>query len=81
MKEGRYFKLYGSQFEKYGKTFEENLKGQKVINTIEPANIQQVTTSAFGDYGRDPERVKAGVPFLGPSIFSDGPVWSNREPW
>lgn len=79
MKNGRYFKLYESQFERYGKTFQENLRGQRIINTIEPANIQQITALAFEDYGRDPGRVKAQAPFLGPSIFSDGPVWKQSR--
>jgi cytochrome P450 monooxygenase len=75
MKEGTLFKLYESQFELYGKTFEETLRGTTIINTIAPANIHQVTTSAFEDYCRDPTRGKAGSPFLGPSIFSDGLLW------
>ncbi|MCJ1313136.1 hypothetical protein MMC25_006813 [Agyrium rufum] len=79
MKEGRLFKLYESQFELYGKTFEENFRGKRLINTIEPANIQQITTLAFDDYCKDPERTKAQAPFLGPSIFSDGPVWKQSR--
>lgn len=77
MKNGRYFKLYEAQFAKYGKTFEENMRGQKTINTIEPINIQQVTALAFEDYNKDPMRVRAQSPFLGPSIFSDGALWKH----
>lgn len=79
MKNGRLFELYFSQFELYGKTFEENWKGQKLINTMEPTNIRQITTIAFGDYCKDPGRARAQAPFLGPSIFSDGPIWEQAR--
>ena len=79
MKEGRFFKLYESQFELYGKTFEENWRGKRLINTIEPANVQQVAALAVEDYGKDPERLKAQAPFFGPSIFSDGPIWKQAR--
>ena len=75
MKEGRLFKLYESQFELYGKTFEEISRGKRLINTTEPANIQQITSLAFDDYGKVLGRTNAQGPFLGPSIFSDGPIW------
>jgi cytochrome P450 monooxygenase len=79
MKEGRLFKLYDSHFDLYGKTFEENARGHRLINTIEPANIQQITSTAVGDYGKDPGRTKAQAPFLGPSIFSDGLIWKQAR--
>lgn len=79
MKEGRFFKLYESQFEKYGRTFEEIWRGKPLINTTEPANVQQVAALAFEDYGKDPERLKAQSPFYGPSIFSDGPIWKHAR--
>jgi cytochrome P450 monooxygenase len=75
MKQGRLFPQYLSQFERYGKTFEENWRGKRLINTMEPANIQQISAFAFDDYCKDPERLKAQAPFIGPSIFSDGPIW------
>ena len=79
MKNGVYFKLYLSHFERYGKTFEEKTRGQKTINTIEPANIQHVLALATEDYGKDPVRVKAQAPFLGPSVFSDGALWKQSR--
>ena len=75
MKEGRYFKLYESQFARYGKTFEEKVRGKRCINTIETANIQQVLALSYEDYCKDPLRVRAQTPFLGPSVFSDGALW------
>ena len=75
MKEGRFFPLYLSQFSRHGKTFEENFQGQRLINTAEPANVQQITALAFEDFGKDPEKLRVQEPFLGPSVFSDGRVW------
>jgi cytochrome P450 monooxygenase len=79
MKDGRFFKLYESQFEQYGRTFEEIWRGKALINTTEPANVQQVAALSFEDYGKDPERLKAQSPFFGPSIFSDGPIWKHAR--
>lgn len=79
MKDGRLFKLYMSQFERYGKTFEEKWKGRTLINTIDPVNIKQITAIACDDYCKDPGRVKAQWPFLGPSIFSDGLLWKRSR--
>jgi cytochrome P450 monooxygenase len=79
MREGRFFHLYSTQFQQYGKTFEEIWRGRPLINTIEPANVQQVAALAFEDYGKDPERAKAQGAFFGPGIFSDGPVWKKAR--
>jgi cytochrome P450 monooxygenase len=80
VKEGRFFKLYESQFELYGKTFEENRRGKRLINTTEPVNVQQVAALAVEDYGKDLERLQAQSPFFGPSIFSDEPIWKQARP-
>ena len=77
--ERRFLKLYESQFELYDKTFEENLKGKKLINTTEPVNVQQVAALAVEDYGKDPERLQAQSPFFGPRIFSDGLTWKQAR--
>lgn len=79
-KDGQFFKLYDTQFELYGKTFEEIWRGKPLINTIEPANVQKVAALAHEDYGKDPERLQAQAPFLGPSILSHhGPVWKRAR--
>ena len=75
MKDGRFLTLYDEQFARYGKTFEEIWRGKPLINTIEPANIQQVAALGFEDYAKDLERLQAMAPFMGPSIFSNGPIW------
>lgn len=79
MKEGRFLKLYEEQFELCGKTFEEIWRGKRLINTIEPENVQTVAALAFEDYAKDPERLQAQSPFMGPSIFSDGSIWKQAR--
>lgn len=77
---GRYNRLYLEQFETYGKTWEENLAGTRVINTIEAANFQQVATLSFQHYGKLAMRNKALAPFLGNGIFSqDGAPWKHSR--
>ena len=75
IKEGTFFKLYDAHFAQYGRTFEEVWRGKRLINTIEPVNAQQVAALASQDYAKDPERLGAQAPFMGPSIFWDGPIW------
>ena len=79
IKEGRFLKLYESQFELYGETFGENWRGKRLINTTEPVNVQQVAAFAVEDYGKDPERLQAQSPFFSPSIFSDRPIWKQAR--
>jgi cytochrome P450 monooxygenase len=79
MTEGRFFRLYSEQFKEYGKTFEEIWRGKPLINTIDPVNVQKMAAIAFEDYGKDPERSIAQAPFLGPSIFDDGPTWKHAR--
>lgn len=80
IKAGRYNRLYLEQYQTYGKTWEENLAGTKVINSMEPANFQQVGSLSFQDYGKLAMRNKALSPFLGNGIFSqDGALWKHSR--
>ena len=80
IKAGRYNRLYLEQYQNYGKTWEENLAGTKVINSMEPANFQQVASLSFQDYGKLAMRNKALSPFLGNGIFSqDGALWKHSR--
>ena len=80
IKAGRYNRLYLQQFQRYGKTWEENLAGTKVINTKEPANFQQVAALSFHDYGKLSMRNKALSPLLGDGIFSHhGSLWRHSR--
>ena len=80
IKAGRYNRLYLEQYQNYGKTWEENLAGTKVINSMEPENFQQVASLSFQDYGKLAMRNKALSPFLGNGIFSqDGALWKHSR--
>lgn len=80
IKAGRYNRLYLEQYQKYGKTWEENLAGTKVINSMEPEDFQQVASLSFQDYGKLAMRNKALLPLLGNGIFSqDGASWKHSR--
>ena len=80
IKAGRYNRLYLEQYQNYGKTWEENLAGTKVINSMEPANFQQVASLSFQDYGKLAMRNKSLSPLLGNGIFSqDGSSWKHSR--
>ncbi|KAI9704493.1 MAG: hypothetical protein M1820_005567 [Bogoriella megaspora] len=68
--------LYSS----YGNTFQTNSFGSKVINTIDPANIQAFLSLNFDKYGLEPIRFPVASPIMGRSIFtSDGPFWDKAR--
>ena len=58
---GHFYFLYDVHFKLYGKTFEELLFDTKVINTMEPENIQQVAVSSFQDWGKVASRNTDGA--------------------
>ncbi|KUJ16502.1 n-alkane-inducible cytochrome P450 [Mollisia scopiformis] len=65
-----------TRFEKYGHTFRANFLGSSAICTIDPVNIQVVHGSNFKDYGVQPLRRAATLPFLGEGVFTmDGAFW------
>ena len=77
---GHFYPLYDVHFKLYGKTFEELFFDTKVINTMEPENIQQVAVSSFQDWGKVASRSTASAPVLGDGIFSqDGAAWKNSR--
>ena len=79
-KQGQLMKLYEQRFATYGKTFEENFLGSRVINTMNPENIQAVAAGKFQDYRRDMARKGATSPFMGKSITSsDGVEWKHSR--
>lgn len=79
-KKGFLMKLYEEQFNLYGKTFEENFLGKKLINSMDTANIQTITALAFDHYGKDASRNAAAAPFIGPSIVTvHGPPWKRAR--
>ena len=73
-------KLYEEHFDRYGKTFEERFFEFKVLNTMEAANIRQVTAFSFQEWGKVLSRTSFASPFLGNGIFSaDGAVWKHSR--
>ena len=73
-------KLYMKYFDLYGKTFEERFFHTKIINTMEAANIQQVTALSFRDWGKSSSRNASSSLFLGRGIFSeDGAAWKSSR--
>ena len=79
-KDGKLMALYEKQFAAYGKTWEENFLGARVINTMQPENIQQVATASFGDYARNAGGKNVGWPFLGKGITTtDGEDWRHSR--
>ena len=79
-KDGRYSKLFLEHFQKYGKTWEEQTFDGRIINTIEPANIQTVAALKFNDYSKIPKRTKVLLPFLGHGLFSqNGKEWRRSR--
>jgi hypothetical protein len=77
---GYLMKLYEQHFTLYGKTFEEQFFDTIVINTMEPANIQQITTVSVQDWAKPATRKRAVDSFFGEGILSqDGPVWKHSR--
>ncbi|KAF2126178.1 cytochrome P450 [Dothidotthia symphoricarpi CBS 119687] len=72
--EGRSLAHYDHWFAKLGPTWEEKLAGQRLINTIDMANIRVTFNADMNTLGRAGAFHKND--FLGPGIFSsDGPRW------
>lgn len=69
-----------SRYQEYGKTFTANFQGTPAICTIDAANLQSITTTNFKDYGVQPMRRDATLPFLGEGVFTmDGKFWEHSR--
>ena len=79
IKEGRLMPLYAKQFATYGKTWEENFMGTRLINTADKENIQYIATTDH--FGRNfSQRGRVGWPFTGRSVMStDGAEWKHAR--
>ncbi|TVY12842.1 Cytochrome P450 monooxygenase lepH [Lachnellula arida] len=79
IKEGGLMRLYAKQFDTYGKTWEENFTGTRLINTMDKENIQHIATR-LDDFGRAYSRRNIAWPFMGNSITSsDGAEWKHAR--
>ena len=69
-----------SLFAKYGKTYEINNLGQRMIHTMEVQNIQSVWASNFQDWGLQPLREGIAEPFFNHGInTTDGEFWRHSR--
>lgn len=76
VKKSTLLETWVSRFEKYGDTFAANFLGSPAVCTVDPANVQTFLGSKFKDYGVQPLRRSATLPFLGEGVFTmDGPFW------
>ena len=67
-------------FQTYGKTFQATIWGQKVLYTMEDANIQAVHTTEFRNFGAEPIRKTVNQGWMGDGIFvSDGAMWKHSR--
>ena len=67
-------------FAKYGKTYEINNLGQRMIHTMEVQNIQSVWAADFKNWGLQPLRDGIAVPFFDKGInTTDGDFWKHSR--
>lgn len=67
-------------YQTYGNTFYQRFIGGDFINTIDPANIQAVTSANFYDYEMGTRRREASMPLLGLGIFNnEGDSWRHSR--
>ena len=80
MKRGDTGRIERARFSKYGKTFQANSWGTKIIYTMEPTNIQAILAQSFDHFGVEPMRLHIGEPFIGRGVFStDGAYWRHSR--
>ncbi len=80
VKRHKYLEHAENRFFEIGTTFESNMMGAMVINTIEPENIKTILSTKFEDYELGSRRKNAFVPLIGHGIFtSDGPQWKHSR--
>ena len=79
-KEGKFTALYEKHFATYGKTWEENFYGSKVINSVQWENFQEAGTSLVPYLSRAMGANKYAKPFLGKGITTtDGADWKHAR--
>jgi cytochrome P450 len=76
----RFLDNFKDRFDKYGQTFRALTMGEVSIYTNDPRNLQAVHSLHFSDYGVQPIRRAATLPFLGEGVFNmDGPFWEHSR--
>lgn len=79
-KKFRLLDAWTDRFEKHRKTFKAIFQGTQAICTVDPTNLQAITTTNFKNYGIQPMRRAATLPFLGEGVFTmDGAFWEHSR--
>ncbi|KAE9963424.1 hypothetical protein BLS_009313 [Venturia inaequalis] len=66
--------------DKYGRTYEMQMMGMRLIVTDEPQNIKAIMSSQFSDYGKGELTHKIFESVLGDSVFAtDGKEWLRNK--
>ncbi|TVY64172.1 Cytochrome P450 monooxygenase lepH, partial [Lachnellula suecica] len=79
-KKFRLLSTWNDRYKQYGETFSAIFQGTRAICTVDPANLQAITTTNFKDYGVQPFRRAATLPFLGEGVFTmDGAFWEHSR--
>ncbi|MCJ1232753.1 hypothetical protein MMC14_000707 [Varicellaria rhodocarpa] len=80
LKNRRFLDGFKTRFDLYGETFRAIRMGTTSIYTNDPKNYQAVHALQFSDYGVQPLRRDATLPFLGEGVFTmDGPFWEHSR--
>lgn len=75
-KPSRLLEKWTTRFEKHGNTYSANILGVSGVCTINPLNSQVMLGANFKDYGVQPMRRSATLPFLGEVVFA---ICSSRN--
>jgi cytochrome P450 len=79
-KNSKLLEKWTSRYREYGHTFSAVIQGTPAICTVDVTNLQTITTTNFKDYGFQPVRRAATLPFLGEGVFTmDGPFWEHSR--
>ncbi|KAK3322707.1 cytochrome P450 [Apodospora peruviana] len=79
-KQSKLLERWNSRYMQYGRTFRAIMQGTPAVCTIDPTNLLAITTTNFKDYGVQPTRRDATLPFLGEGVFTmDGPFWEHSR--
>lgn len=78
--EHRFLEQIRGWHQRYGKTFKANMGGRNAVFTVDPANLQAVLATKFGDFELGNVRNKAARKLLGYGIFTtDGSEWAHSR--
>jgi hypothetical protein len=78
--ESRWLPTSKALFSRFGKTYEINNLGQRMIHTMDVKNIQHVWATDFRNWGLQPLREGIAEPFFGHGLnTTDGELWKHSR--